>query len=563
MSATFTFEVIRDHLYYFCEEMMADLRKICVSTVIREAQDCATGITTANGDLVAQSSGTPGHYNSIPSAVRGTLAKIPISELRPGDVLITNDPWICAGHMPDVVVMTPVFGANGPFAFAVTVAHHIDMGGRNPGSTTANTTDTFQDGLQIPPVRLQSEGEVNEDLLGMILQNVRFPDVVGHDLRCEIAVNRRAVDRLTDLAEKYGEEVVTGAFARLLDQGETLARREIARMPDGEWEWTDYLDNDGQTDKPVKVACRLAISGEEMRIDFSDSAPQARGGINMTPSFRDSYTHFAVRCFMDPNIPHNDGAFRPITIDARPGTVVSPLRPAPVAGRSVMISRVVDVVIACLSQAMPERARAGYGGCNAQPVISGKREDTGAPFIFLDTNWGGMGASAKQDGASCLSFPQNVANHPIEILESSYPVRIERYELRADSEGPGTFRGGLGLIKDYRLLNEARLDVPGDRTKLPPFGLHGGGDGALTEYVLIRDGEETRLATKQEVELHRDDVVSVRTSGGGGIGDPRERPPELVERDLRLGYISAERARSVYGSEAPPRQKAKTAAARG
>jgi N-methylhydantoinase B len=212
----------------------------------------------------------------------------------------------------------------------------------------------------------------------------------------------------------------------------------------------------------------------------------------------------------------------------------------------VMISRVVDVVLACMSQAIPERARAGYGGCNAQPVFSGHR-GSGEPFIFLDTNWGGMGASAIADGASCLSFPQNVANHPIELLESTYPVQIDRYEIRTDSAGAGEFRGGLGLIKDYRLTADARLDVPGDRTRLPPFGLNGGGPGALTEYVLVRDGVETNLPTKHEVQLRAGDVLSVRTSGGGGIGLAADRALHQIEHDLRFGYESSEHAQMAYG----------------
>jgi N-methylhydantoinase B len=546
MTQPFTYEVIRDHLYYYCEEMMADLRKICISTVIREAQDCATGITDGRGQLVAQSSGTPGHYNSIPSAVAGTLARIPISRLRPGDVIITNDPWICAGHMPDIVVMSPIFGAHGPFAWAVTVAHHIDMGGRNPGSTTANTTDVFQDGLQIPPLLIARADGLNEEAMRLILENVRFPDVVGHDLHCEMAVNSRAVTRLQELAQRYGEDTLVGSFRRSLEQAEALTRAEISQIPDGSWSWTDHLDSDGQSDEPVRVACTVTVSGDELTVDFSDSAPQARGGINMTPAFRDSYTHFAIRCCLDSSIPHNQGSFAPIHIVARPGTVVSPVRPAPVAGRSVMISRVVDVVLACLSQAVPARARAGYGGCNAQPVFSGADGANGKPFIFLDTNWGGMGAAAGADGASCLSFPQNVANHPIEILEASYPVTVERYEIRQDSEGPGRFRGGLGLIKDYRIQTDARLDVPGDRTKFPPFGLDGGGPGALTEYVLVRDGTETPLETKREVRLRAGDVLSVRTSGGGGMQPPSERSRELIERDVRLEYVSSERANDVY-----------------
>jgi N-methylhydantoinase B len=547
MTHGFTHEVIRDHLGFYCEEMMADLRRICVSTIIREAQDCATGVTDRHGRLVAQSSGTPGHYNSIPCAVRGVLEKIPLSEMRAGDVIITNDPWICAGHMPDIVVMTPMFAGSEPLAFVVTVAHHVDMGGRNPGSTTANTTDVFQDGLQIPPVLLARDGAINQAILDLVLENVRFPEIVRHDLECEMAVNRRGAARIHELVDRYGLRTVTQTFERMFDETEKLVREEIRQIPDGRWSWVDYLDSDGQSDEPVKLACEVTVHGDELTVDFTGSAPQARGGINMTPSFRDSYTHFAVRCCLDPTIPQNEGSFRPIHITAEPRTVVSPVRPAPVAGRSVMISRVVDVVLACLSQAVPARARAGYGGCNAQPVFSGRRADTGEPFIFLDSNWGGMGATAHEDGATCLSFPQNVANHPIELLESAYPVQIQRYEIRQDSAGIGRFRGGLGLIKDYRLTADARLDVPGDRTKLPPFGLEGGGAGALTEYVLVRDGAETRLRTKQEVYLRPGDVLSVRTSGGGGLGPADQRDRELIERDLELGYLSPTAADHGYG----------------
>jgi N-methylhydantoinase B len=527
--------------------MMAELRKICISTVIREAQDCATGITDAHGQLIAQSSGTPGHYNSISAAVKDSLVRIPAASLRDGDVIITNDPWICAGHMPDVVVMTPVFSRRQLLAFVVTVAHHLDMGGRNPGSTTANTTDVFQDGLQIPPILISRDGMLNESLLSLILENVRLPKIVGHDIQSEIAVNRRAKRRLEELAARYGDAEVEATFDRCLRDAERLAREEIRAIPDGSWSWKDYLDSDGQTDDPVRVACTLVIRGDQMHVDFSGSSPQARGGINMTASFRDSYTNFAIRCCLASSAPHNDGAVRPIHITARPGTVVSPVRPAPVAGRSVLISRVVDVVLACLAQALPGHARAGYGGCNAQPVFSGTNPDTGIAFIFLDSNWGGMGAASKADGASCLSFPQNVGNHPVEILEASYPVKIERYELRQDSEGAGRNRGGLGLRKDYRLLAPARLDVPGDRTKFPPFGLYGGGSGALSEYALLRGAEERLLPTKQEVSLRKGDILSIRTSGGGGMYPARERPRELIVRDLELGYISEDRAKTIYG----------------
>ncbi len=542
----FTYEVVRDTLYYICEEMMTELRKICISTVIREAQDCATAITDGRGRLIAQSTGTPGHYNSVPSAVKGALRKIPADSLRQGDVLITNDPWICAGHLPDVVVMTPVFVRERLMAFTVTVAHHLDMGGKNPGSTTANTTEIYQDGLQLPPLRLVEQGQVNQAVVDIIRENVRVPDVVVHDLECEVAVNGRGATRFLTLCQKYGADVIAECFEMTIRRSEALMREEIDRIPEGTWSWTDHLDDDGQSDVPVPVCARLTVQGSDLYVDFAGSAAQVRGGINMTASFRDSYTHLAIRCYLDPRIPHNDGCFLPIHISAPPGTIVNPVRPAAVAGRSVLISRIVDVVMACLAQAVPHRAIAGYGGCNAQPVVSGVHPATGRYFIFLDTNWGGLGGRHGRDGVTCLSFPQNVGNHPIEVLEAFYPVQVERYEIRADSEGPGKFRGGFGSVKDYRLAAEARLQVPGDRTKLPPFGLSGGAPGALTEFVCLRDGAEERLLTKREYVLTSGDVLSVRTPGGGGLYSPLQRDPSTVGRDVALGYISPERAREAY-----------------
>lgn len=543
----FTYEIVRDTLYSLCEEMMAELRKICISTVIREAQDCATAITDASGRLIAQSTGTPGHYNSVPTAVKGILQRFPSSTLHEGDVLLTNDPWICAGHLPDIVVCTPVFVRGTIFAFAVTIGHHLDMGGKNPGSTTANTTEIYQDGLQLPPVKIIEEGRPQEGLFDIIRENVRLPDVVIHDLESEMTVNARSSKRVQQLCLKYGADVVRECFETAIERSEALMREEIARLPDGSWSWTDYIEDDGQIDEPLPVQARVSVDGSDLSVDFAGTASQARGGINMTPSFRDSYTHLAIRCFLDPGIPHNEGCFQPIHISAPPGTIVSPIRPAGVGGRSVLISRVADVVVACMSQAMPDRAVAGYGGCNAQPVISGRNPATGRDFILLDSSWGGLGGRQGKDGVTCLSFPQNVANHPIEVMEAFYPLRVERYEIRPDSEGAGKFRGGFGSVKDYRLLAPTRLQVPGDRTKLPPFGLEGGLSGALTEYLLLRDEAVESLQTKHEYELREGDQLSVRTSGGGGLGDPLKRDRNAVLRDVELGYVSWARATSTYG----------------
>jgi N-methylhydantoinase B len=550
--APFTYEVIRDSLVFLCEEMGAELRKIAISTIIREAQDFATGLTDARGQLIAQAAYTPGHYNTISAATRGVLASLRGARLRPGDVLITNDPWLCAGHLPDIFVFTPAFIGGRLFAFLVTVAHHIDVGGKNPGSTTPNSTEIYQEGLQIPPLKLREGGRPNTTLEAMVRQNVRLPEVVLSDIRSQLAVNDRGRRRLEALCRKFGPTTVQQAMQDSLARSERLTRAEIARIPDGCYRWADALDDDGVTEEPVKIAATVAVRGERIAIDFAGSSPQVRGGINMTPPFRDAYTHMAVRCFLDPAIPHNEGCLRPVRIIAPEGTVVNPRRPAAVAGRGEVIGRLVDVLIACLSQAVPARTMAGYGGNRAQPVFSGIQPRTGRPFIMMDTTWGGMGGRRGKDGATCLSFPQNVGNHSIEVLESLYPVQVARFAIRQDSEGAGRFRGGFGAVKDYRFLVDGTVQCGGDRCKFPPFGLEGGRPGPLEEFVLIRQGTEERLRTKRDYALRAGDVFSVRTPGGGGLGDPLARDPARVLADWAADYISLGRAREVYGVAIDP-----------
>ena len=544
---SFTYEVLRDTYYHVCREMATELRKICISTVIRDAQDFATAITDARGRLVAQSIGTPGHYNSIPTAVQAMLEPFPPDTLAPGDVLMTNDPWIGSGHLPDIVLAQPVFYRDRLIAFAAVIAHHIDVGGKNPGSTTANTTEIFQEGLQLPPLKFFEAGRKNAAVDAIVRQNVRLPDVVAHDLDCQMAVNGLAARRLQELAERFGVATLEETFATAIRKSEAMMREEIERIPDGTYAFEDFLDDDGIVDELIRIKATMTVEGGDLTVDFAGSGAQSKGGINMTPSFRDSYTHLAIRCFLDPSIPQNHGCFAPVKIMAPEGTVLNPRRNAAVAGRSPVISRVVDAVMGCLAQAMPARAMAGYGGCNAQPVISGADPATERFFIFLDSNWGGLGGRAARDGVSCLSFPQNVGNHPVEVLESRYPVRITHYEFRRDSEGPGRFRGGFGSVKDYRFLAPVELQVPGDRVKLPPWGLFGGGEGATTAYVRVRKDREMALKTKHAYELAADDVLSVRTSGGGGLGDPLARAPKAVAVDVALGTVSARRARAVYG----------------
>lgn len=544
----FVFEVIQDALYAVTREMGAELTKIAYSTIIRESHDCATGFTDERGRSVAQSELTPGHFMTISYATKGVLQVFPADQLRPGDTIITNDPWICAGHLPDIFLLTPFFHGGELVGFVSSVAHHIDVGGVNPGSTTPNTKSIYDEGLQLPPVRLAEEGRFNHALLAVIRQNSRMPDVVATDLQAQLAVNERGVTRLTELCDKYGRDVVRWVMAEAIRRSEVLTREVFAGIPDGTYTAEDWVDDDYWTDEPVPIRVQLTVDGSDLYLDFAGSGPQCLGGINVTPSYRDAYTQMVIRCFTDPSIPTNEGCFLPVHVTAPEGSVLNPRYPAAVAGRHTCIPRLADVVASVLSQAVGTRAMAGYGGMLGQPVFASSDAAQGRRWMFFDNSHGGTGARANQDGVDCVSWPWNAANHPIEVLESLAPVRVERYELWQDSEGAGHWRGGLGLVKDYRVLaGEVNVQVGGDRFTLPATGLAGGGESVPQLYTMERDGVVEPVKSKSSIMLGPGDVFTVRMPGGGGYGPAWQRPTELVARDVALGYISAERAREHYG----------------
>jgi len=544
----FTFEVIQDTLYAVTEEMGAELTRIAYSTIIRESHDCATGITDAVGQTVAQAALTPGHFMTISSATKGVLDQIPAEAFRPGDAVITNDPWICAGHLPDTFILTPFFYRDQILGFLSSVAHHIDVGGTNPGSTTPNTSSIYDEGIQIPPVKLYDQGKLNDAVLAIWRKNSRMPEVVATDLQAQVAVNNRGYQRLTELCDKFGPDTVSWAMAEALDRSEILVRSVFDSIPDGVYTAEDFVDDDGWTDDPVPIRVRLEVKGSDLYVDYEGSGEQTRGGINVTPSYRDAYTQMVVRCFTDPAIPQNEGCYRPVHITAPPGSVLNPTYPAAVAGRHTCIPRLADVVAAVMSQAVADKALAGYGGMLGQPVFSGADPQSGRTWMFMDNSHGGTGARANQDGVDCVSWPWNAANHMIEVLENQAPVRIERFELAQDSEGAGMWRGGLGLIKDYRVLDgPVNVQVGGDRFKAPATGLAGGGTSVPQAYILMRAETEMAVKSKSDLTLSGGDVLSVRMPGGGGYGVPWRRDARIVQRDVCLGYISRERARLAYG----------------
>jgi N-methylhydantoinase B len=543
----FTVDVLRDAFQHIAEEMATELKKIAYSPIIREAGDFATGITDARGQLISRASYTPGHYNSISMSTKEVVKAVGLENIHPGDVLITNDPWICASHLPDIFVYQPLFDGDELFAFLVTGAHHIDVGGKNPGGTTANTTEIYQEGLQIPPMKLRIAGVVNDSLETIIRANVRLGHVVMNDIYSCMAITDLGSVRVRRLMAKYSSATVAHAFEETIRRSEILLRAELEKIPDGVYEWEDAVDDSGVSDRPVKIHTRVTVDGSDVYIDFAGSDPEVRSGINLAPPLRDAYAAVAVRCFTDPDIPHNEGCLRPIHVDAPLGTVMNPNRGAAVAGRAPTVSRMTDCIMACMSQAVPAKAMAGYGGSLLQPVWRGRGEQ--GEFIFMDTTHGGLGGRRGLDGESCLSFPYDIGNHPIEYVEANYPVEVRNFAIRENSEGPGTFRGGFGAMKTYRLLiDDVEMHVDGDRLKLLPFGLEGGMPSVNQLYVHVApDGTRTDLASKRGYTFMRGDTIELYTPGGGGLGSPYERDPAAVAADVEQGYIDRERAAGSYG----------------
>jgi N-methylhydantoinase B len=544
----FTFEVVRDNLASTSEEMVTELLRIAYSPIIRDGHDCGAGVLDARGQLVAQLAGTPGHFNSLAYAAKAMVETFDTAEMSPGDVIMTNDPWVAAGHLNDFLLFTPCFVGDELLAFCATVAHQIDVGGKNPGSTTPNTTDLFQEGLQVPWVKYHREGVVDTALRTVIAANVRLPDIVLADLDAQVAVQARAADRLRELSAKFTPDVVRWVFSETMDRSERLTRAGIRSIRDGTYVFADLVEDDGFGSGPVPLCVAVSVKDDAIDVDFTGSAPQQQGGINLTSGLRDAYVHMSIKCFLDPRVPHNEGCFRPIAIEAPLGSVLNPTRPAAVAGRALMVNRIADLVIGALSQAVPERRMAGYGGSIAQPVFSGVDPRTQEQFIFMDTTAGGLGGRTGLDGETSLSFPYNINHHGVEALEAYYPVRVRQFAIRPNSEGAGRWRGGFGVVKEYEVLSETmHVQNTGDRAFTPAWGFDGGEPSTTQDYFLERAGSRNAMSSKGEYDLARGDVFSLNTPGGGGLEPPIMRDPEWVQQDVTHGYIDRSRALAAYG----------------
>ena len=548
----FTVEIIRNALDSICEQMSSVIERTAYSTIIRDILDFSTALFDARGRIIAQSSRIPAHLNTMGPALETILARyIPIGDWHPGDVIVMNDPYHGGQHLPDIFVMMPVFHAGAPIAIAGCMGHQVDVGGRAAGSFGGDATDIYQEGLRIPPVKLYEAGRPNRAVLDIIATNIREPHKTMGDINSQIASLRVGERGLLDLVRRYSVERIGLAVEDLIDYSEARMRKRIAEIPDGAYAWEDVLDDDGIDETPIPLRARMTIAGSDVTVDFTGTAPQVRGPINCMVGMTLGTVYYVMVAALDPDIPKNYGCYRPIRVIAPEGTLVNPRPPAPVVGRMEVGHRIVDVLLGCLAQAVPDKVMAPFYGSTNHITISAEDVATGRTWVAFEIQPGGWGGRPALDGNDGWSaHMHNVQNVPVEVEETTYPIRVERYELIRDSGGAGRQRGGLGLRRDLRLLApEARLTIHCDRFRFVAPGMRGGGAGGAARCTINPDlpGAVGLTSKATNVALRAGDLVRFDSQGGGAFGHAAERDRQLIGRDVTLDKISAGAAHDAYG----------------
>jgi len=545
----FALELVKNALVALADEMALTIHRTARSFVVKEALDFSTALFLADGQLIAQGTCLPFHLGAMPFAVKAVVAEYG-DRIRPGDLFITNDPYDGSTHLPDIVLVRPIFVGSRRIGYSVALAHMTDIGGRIPGGNASDSTELYQEGLRIPPSRLWREGEPDETMLRLIAKNVRVPDKVLGDIRSLVAACMVGEREFVALAERHGLDAFDAICRELLDYTERFTRSEIAKLPQGTWRFVDHLDGDGIDPDPIPIVATVTIAGDAMTIDLTGSAPQVRGAINCVYPFTLSTALACVRSIVDLSIPNNAGYFRPIRVIAPEGTVVNPRPPAAVAARGITGIRIADAIFGALAQAVPDILPAcGFNAPDVGVSFGGVDED-GAPFVYLEFLLGSWGGGPDRDGMdACTGTLVNYSNAPAEMIEADQPIAVERYGFVADTGGAGRFRGGLALERHLRFrANNATLQIRSDRRDHPPYGLQGGLPGAPSDVRILRaDGRLEACRAKFLTTVNVGDMLQVRLAGGGGHGDAYARDPAAVLADVLEEKMSIAHARERYG----------------
>lgn len=544
-----TLELFRNALFSIADEMAVTICRTTYSGVLRDNMDFSTAFTDSEGRLVAQGLTIPLHLGSIPTALESVITEFK-ENIHPEDVFIVNDPYAGGMHLPDIFIFKPIFSGNQRLAFAATICHHADVGGRVPGSNASDSTEIYQEGVRIPPLKLYDRGESNETLWKLLETNIRIPVQVFGDLRAQLAACTIAENQFMELVDDYGVEPTCHYMREVMNYAERLTRSAIAELPDGEWDFEDYIDDDGiDRGQPIKLQCRISKRGDSLKVDWDGTSAQVKGAINCTLSFTKAVSYAAVRSVLPGDIPTNDGMFRVIEVTAPAGTIANMLPPAACAARGLTGFRMGDCVFGALAMMLPDRVFASSDGGNTGVSIGGYNSER-EPYIFVDFACGSWGGRPWADGVQGNSnMFANMACQSVEVIEAENPLQVLAYEFLSDRAGPGKFRGGAPYRREYRFLEkEAVLQVRSDRKTTEPYGLYGGGPGRPSANVLNPDAEEPlQLDAKLLRTLTEGDVFRHELPGGGGWGDPMQRNVLAVVEDVRNGFVSIDGAREDYG----------------
>jgi len=541
-----TLEILWRRLVSIVDEADASVARTAFSSLLRDAHDYTCMFTDSRGqELVQGTFCTPGQAGAMALGVKKLVTSIPLSDYRPGDVFIVNDPWLLAGHLNDVCVMSPIFYQQRPVAFTACVFHHSDIGGR----VASDNREVYEEGIFIPPLKLYDAGVLNESVLNLIRWNVRTPEEVTGDIRSQVAANHVCAQKVIEMLEEEGLDTLDDLADEIIGRTEKSMREAITRIPDGVYPYEGVIEGAGQRED-IRIKLQVEVAGSDIHVDFDGTSSQVDWGGNVVYNFTYAYVFMAVKSAFDPDIPINEGAIRPVKMTAPEGSVVNCRFPAAVAARMQIGHFMTEMVFKALAEATPDNIIAESGGTPAQTNIFYGKRSNGKPWLTMIIRGGGLGAGSRRDGHHCAIFPANGANTPVEIFESDTPLIVEERGLVCDSGGPGKTRGGLGrkmIIRvpddDSAPLGPTSIALQAGRFKYPPQGLFGAAPGAIAKYTVNqKNGDPSGLTLCQ-----KGDVIEFLSAGGGGYGDAFARDPEAVREDVAKGYVSIERAREDYG----------------
>jgi len=547
-------EVLRNALEGIADGMALTVVRTSRSTIVRASLDFSTAVLNAEGELVGQGMCVPMHLGGMMPALEACLRQYR-GRVEPGDILITNDPYEGGSHLPDIFLFKPVFVGGVLMGYLCAMSHHVDIGGRVPGGNACDSTEIYQEGLRIPPLKLYHKGESNETLFRLLEKAVRVPDKVLGDVLGQVAALDFGEREFLKLVDRLGVEEIGEHMAELLRYTEDLTRKAIARLPDGSWSFADYIDDDGFQSESITLQANLHKKGDEIHVDFSGTSPQVKGSIQPVFTTTKSVVYAVVKTVLSTiaqDIPNTAGYFRPIRVTAPEGSFLNPVLPAPVAARSLGLRRMSHALFGAFAEMLPGKVPACPGGCEYGASIAGydRTKTPWKAWVCMDfANETAAGGRDGHDGIDAQnSGITNIANVPVEVIEAEFPVRIEEYGLLTDSEGAGKYRGGVGMVRSYRFLaDDTVFQVRSDRMKTAPYGINGGKPARKSRITVYSDGKEQNKPSKFLTTVNQGDIMQIQWPGAGGWGDPLDRDLDQVLQDVMEEKVSVERARDMYG----------------